>query len=403
VDLDEIEQPSKPDFRRANGAPVITVDGKNKRLSRPSSWGKVLDDENALVNWKIDRACEGVAKDPALQARYSAVKPEDREAFKALRELAINAGRGDQAADIGTALHAMSERWEDPADDFSPPVQYASRLKQYSETLEAFGLVSEMIEYQVVSLKWGAAGTADRLYRNVKPIVTPDGVIHPVGTLFVGDLKTGKKLDFSLPGYCVQMAIYADGQLYDVVNDEFLPTPEINRDWGLLVHLPAEGDECKLIWCDMGVGEHGAGLVKQVKEWRRSWKNVAPFGAYDAEPWIGEHPVEVVGPMPISELLEAELGAEKISLDAQECIDYISSRITLIRDNPEATQLLLRKWPEGVPTPKKGLSDMEDIGKVFDLLDKVEAEYGFSFDPGDPRIKAGVASSRAARTPIGGK
>jgi len=402
VDLDEIEQPSKPDFRRANGAPMIMVDGKNKRLSRPSSWGKILDDENALVNWKIDRACEGVAKDPALQARYSAVKPDDRAAFKELREVAINAGRGDQAADIGTALHAMSERWEDPADDFQPPEQYASRLQQYSETLEEFGLVSEMIEYQVVSLKWEAAGTADRLYRNIKPVMTPDGVIHPVGTLFVGDLKTGKKLDFSLPGYCVQMAIYADGTLYDVVNDEFLPTPEINRDWGLLVHLPAEGDECKLIWCDMGVGEHGAGLVKQVKEWRRSWKNVAPYGAYDAVPYEPSTEVLMTAAEIALGLFEEELGAEEISLDTEECIAYISTRITLIRDNPEATQLLLRKWPEGVPTPKKGLSDMEDIGKVFDLLDKVEAEYGFSFDPSDPRIIAGVTSSRAARSNIGG-
>lgn len=402
MDLDEIEQPSKPDFRRANGAPVITVDGKNKRLSRPSSWGKILDDENALVNWKIDRACEGVAKDPALQARYSAIKPDDRAAYKELREIAINAGRGDQAADIGTALHAMSERWEDPEDDFEPPEQYASRLRQYSKVLDEFGLVSEMIEYQVVSLKWGAAGTADRLYRNVRPIVTPDGEVHPPGTLFVGDLKTGKKLDFSLPGYCVQMAIYADGELYDVVNDEFLPTPEINKDWGLLVHLPAEGDECKLIWCDMGVGAHGAELVRQVKEWRRSWKNVAPFGAYDAVPYEPSTEVLMTAAEIALGLLEDGFGAEKISLDTDECVAYISSRIRLIRETPKAMQLLLRKWPEGVPTPRKGLSDVDDIGKVFDVLDMIDAEFGFDFVPEDPRIKAGTAASRASRTPIGG-
>ena len=45
---------------------------------------------------------------------------------------------------------------------------------------------------------------------------------------------------------------------------------------------------------------------------------------------------------------------------------------------------------------------MSDIGKVFDLLDKVEAEYGFPFDPSDFRIIAGAASSRAARSNIGG-
>lgn len=377
LDLEDIEQPSKPDFRRANGAPMVMIDGKNVRMSRPSSWGKILDDENALVNWKIDRACEGVARDPALQARYSAVKPDDRAAFKELREIAINAGRGDQAADIGTALHAMSERWEDPEDDFDPPELYAKRLAQYSETLEAFGLVSELMEYQVVSRKWGAAGTADRLYRTTRELIAPSGEIIPVGTLFVGDLKTGKKLDFSMPGYCVQMAIYADGECYDVVNDEFLPTPEINRDWGLLVHLPAEGDSCTLWWCDLGVGELGARLVQQVKEWRRSWKNAEPYGAYEAIPPLATETVV--------KLLSEELGAEEISLDSEECVAYISSRIRLIREHPEAMQLMLRKWPEGVPTPRKGLSDMEDINKVFAVLDHVEAQFGFPFTPDDPR------------------
>lgn len=374
-DVDEIESKEKPDFRRANGAPMIVdKEGKNRRLSRPSSWGKVLDDENALVNWKIDRACEGVAKDPALQARYAAVKPDDRETFKNLRELAINAGRGDQAADIGTALHAMSERWEDPADDFQPPEQFAKRLTQYSETLEAFGLVSELFEYQVVSLHWGAAGTADRLYRTTKELVAPSGEIIPVGTLLVGDLKTGKKLDYSLPGYCVQMALYADGELYDVVQDEFLPTPEINRDWGLLVHLPADGDFCEIIWCDMGVGELGASLVQQVKEWRRKWKSAEPYGAYAAIP-----------PMSV-EAVAAELDAELV-VEPAELVAFAQSRINRLRDIDGATKKLSLWWPEGVPTPKQGLSEPDHIEQVLSVLDKVEAELQLGWPEGDPRTR----------------
>lgn len=377
MELDDIDVPKK-DFRRANGAPMVVIDGKNVRLSRPSSWGKILDDENALVNWKIDRACEGVAKDPALQARYSAIKPDDRDAFKELRELAINAGRGDQAADIGTALHAMSERWEDPDDDFDPPEQYAKRLTQYGKRLDEYGLVSEMIEYQVVSKKWGAAGTADRLYKTTKPIVTPDGEIHPPGTLFVGDLKTGKKLDFSLPGYCVQMAIYADGELYDVVEDEFLPTPPINRDWGLLVHLPAEGDTCELIWCDMGVGEWGASLVQSVKEWRRKWKNKEPYGAYPAVP-----------PTSVEDVAE-ELGGEYV-VDPGELAEFISLRIAAIRNaDDKQFKRMLKLWPEGVPTKKSQISDPDHIEAVMNLLDKFEAEIGLAWPEGDPRVKAGV-------------
>ena len=91
LNIEEFETPEAPDFRRANGAPmVIDKQGKNVRLSRPSSWGKILDDENALVNWKIDRAAQGVATNPALQARYIAVKDDDRNTFEDA------AGVGDQ-------------------------------------------------------------------------------------------------------------------------------------------------------------------------------------------------------------------------------------------------------------------------------------------------------------------
>jgi hypothetical protein len=377
VELDELDAP-KNDFRRANGAPMVVIDGKNTRLSRPSSWGKILDDENALVNWKINRAIEGVAKDPALQARIAAAKPDDRDAFKQLREDAINAGRGDQAADIGTALHAMSERWEDPADDFKPPEEFAKSLRVYSATLSEWGLVSELIEYRVVSKKWGAAGTADRLYKTTKELMTPDGEIHPPGTLFVGDLKTGASLDFSLPGYCVQMAIYADGELYDVVEDEFLPTPAINKDWGLLVHLPAGQEFCQLIWCDLGVGEWGARLVKEVKEWRRLWKNVAPFGAYEAVPHRS------------AELIAVELDAEFV-VDPAELAEFISIRLKLVKQaNPDAFKRALALWPEGAPTKKTELTDPDHIEKVMTLLDKIEADFGLTFPPGDPRSTPGV-------------
>jgi hypothetical protein len=375
INIDEFDTPQKRDFRRANGAPMIVdKEGKNQRLSRPSGWGKILDDENALVNWKIDRAAIGVATDPALQARYVAVKDGDREALKGLRELAINAGRGAQAADIGTALHAMSERWEDPEDDFDPPEEYAKSLRVYSKTLEEFGLVSELFEYHVVNLKRGCAGTADRLYRTTREIVTPDGEIHPPGTLFVGDLKTGKSLDFSLPGYTVQMALYAEGELYDVDKDEFLPTPPINRDWGILVHLPAGQEVCSLIWCDMGVGEWGAGLVADVKQWRRLWKNVEPYGAYEFTPPIG---------LSVEEAADALEGVDIV--DTDELVVFIRLRIAAIKRNPDAAALMIRRWPEGVPTPKNGLSDPAHIQLVLTLLDNVEAEHGLTWPIGDPR------------------
>ena len=39
------------------------------------------------------------------------------------------------------------------------------------------------------------------------------------------------------------MALYAQGQLYDVVNDEFLPTPDINQDWGIITWVPSNQEQ----------------------------------------------------------------------------------------------------------------------------------------------------------------
>ena len=396
MEIDEIETDKpKPDFRRANGAPMIVdKDGKNQRFSRPSGWGKTLDDENALVNWKIDTAAKGVAQDPSLQAEWVACKDDDRQTKAQLREKAIQAGRGNQASDTGTALHAMSERWEDPDDDFDPPTKYRTALESYSAEMERIGIVSELMEYTVANIEYRAAGTCDRLYRLTRDLVAPNGAFLPAGTLLIGDLKTGKKLDFSLPGYHVQMAIYALGEFYNVETDEFMPTPEINPDWGLLVHMPAEGEDagtCKILWCDLQVGNYGAWLVQEIKDWRRKWKS----GEY-ASPLVEVSPtVEAV-----ADALDAEIVGEEDGEWVEVMLPFVKARMKAIREHPDALKSLSFKWPDGVPAPKH-ITTAEQVTAVLDLLDKIEADFGLSFPSGDPRVKTGTHKSAgpASNTP----
>ena len=385
MDLTELESPERPDFRRANGAPMIVdKEGKNQRMSRPSGWGKELDDENALVNWKLDTGIKGVASDKALQARVMAVKDDDRSTKAAIREAAIQAGRGNQASDIGTALHAMSERWEQEPD-FDPGSPYRESLEAYSKELERLGLVSELFEYQVVNLEYSAAGTVDRLYRLTKPLMTPKGDLLEEGTLIVGDLKTGKKLDFSLPGYSVQFALYAQGEMYDVVTDQFRPTPPINQDWGILVHMPSDQSICEMLWIDLDVGNYGAYLVKEVRDWRKNWRK----GAFTAVPV----PTPTMDATEIAERLDAELfDADNGSDWLEMMLPFARARINALRDHPQATQQLMNFWPDGVPVPKD-ISEAEHLTLVLDLLDKIEAEHGFTFPGDDPRITPGAHKS----------
>jgi len=374
IDISELEDSNEArhDYRRANGAPLVSDPQdptKTLRYRRPSGYAKILDDESALTEWRIFKAMTGVARSTALAAKVSVVKDEDRDGKRQLRDEAMDKGTANEAADTGTALHAMTARVEDETDtDFDPPEQYREDLAAYIRLRDDLGLVSDMVEVPMVNDAYRAAGTADRIYRLTKPLMCPDGSVLDPGTLVLGDLKTGQKLDFSLPGYCVQMALYADGTLYDVVNDRRLPTPPIDRCWTLLVHLPVGKGRCTAWWLNVGLGLQGALLAFDVNEWRNAWK--AGRDGHDCFPVEVAKVTETTDAMP--------------PVPLQSMVDWCQQRITVIRDNPQARSTLLRKWPNKIPTPKQGLSEPADIVTVLNLLDSIEAEYSIPFGM-DPR------------------
>src|SRR5580765_8037475 len=275
VELLDDEHEQRNDFRRANGAPLVSDPAdpsKTLRYSRPSSYAKCLDDEEALVNWRIWKAMEGVARSRALQTQVVATKDDDRPEKKALRDKALDKGSANERADEGTGLHALTARAEDASDvDFDPPEQFDTDLDAYRDALATYGLVSEMVEVHMVNDEFRAAGTADRIFRLTRRLKTPTGTFIEAGTLVIGDLKTGKKLDFGLPNYSAQLALYATGVLYDIVTERRLPTPPIDPDWALLVHLPVGTGRCDVLWCSIEMGTYGAWLAKEVREWRKKW------------------------------------------------------------------------------------------------------------------------------------
>ena len=383
IDLAELddEHEAQHDYRRANGAPLVTDPTdpeKRLRYRRPSGYAKLLDDESALTEWRIFKAMKGVASSTALAAKINVVKDEDKSGKRSLRDEAMDKGSANEAADTGTALHAMTARAEDLEDLWEPPEQYQDDLRAYVGLLDDLGLISDMVEVPMVNDAYRAAGTADRIYRLTKPLLVPDGSVLPPGTLILGDLKTGQKLDFSLPGYCVQMALYADGQLYDVVTERRLPTPPINRSWTLLVHLPVGKGRATAWWLSVELGLRGALLAYDVNEWRNAWK--AGRDGHDS------FPVEVAT---VSSEIPDPFEDPMPPVPLQEMVDWCQQRIAVIRDNPHARSALLRKWPNKIPTPKQGLAKPDDIVAVLNLLDAIEAEFSIPFGT-DPRTVQGA-------------
>lgn len=382
IDLEELDDANEQrrDFRRANGAPLVSDPAdpsKTLRYSRPSSYAKCLDDEEALQTWKIWKSMEGVARSPALQIQVNATRDDDKVEKKTLRERAMDKGSANERADQGTGLHAMTARAEDPTDvDFDPPESLQADLTAYMEMLSAYGLVSEMVEVPFVNDEYRAAGTADRVWRLTKPLISPAGPVE-AGELLVGDLKTGKKLDFSLPGYCVQTALYATGVLYDIVTERRLATPPINGAWTLLAHMPVGSGTCRLHWCSVALGLNGADLARQVKEWRKLWKN----GTYDAE--VVDVPDESVD---LPDLLSEHLGVTiESEVSVERMAEFCQGRINAIGANPEAKRKLIQSWPDGLPTPKKGLRSADDVVALMTLLDQIETEFSIPFGETDPR------------------
>ena len=231
----------------------------------------------------------------------------------------------------------------------------------------------------LVNDPYRAAGTADRIWRTTLPLVAPDGSHIEVGELILGDLKTGKKLDFSLPGYAVQLALYAGSVLYDVVTDRRLATPPINQVWGLLAHMPFDAGVCEMRWVDLSIGRAGADLAARVKEWRKLWKN----GTYDAP--VAALPREAGD---LQDMMEAEglVGEAGPIIPLADMSAWCQERINAIGFNEAAKRKLIERWPEGLPTPKKGITTDVQIVQLLNLLDAIETEFSLAFVP-DPRTK----------------
>ena len=385
MNLEELDdQPSPTDFRRANGAPLVrSLDGtKWERYSRPSGFGHDLDDESALNIWKLMRAIEGVATTPSLAASIAAHIGQ-KEGSRDRLEKAIQIGRGEEAADLGTALHAMAHRLEtDPG--FRAPEPYAADLAAYLMALDQAGLESTHFECHVCSDPWRAAGTADRIYKLSRELLLPDGSVAEPGTSFIGDLKTGKKLDYNLPGFSIQLALYADGCFYDVATDVRSPLPEnLHTGWGLLVHLPVGRATCTLWWTDLQVGRIGADLVQRVREWRRRDDHAHEF-VFPPSDEIA------VLQSPIYDLEhESEETEEPSDYEVWmgEMVPWAQARINQIGELAEPRGMLLRKWPSDIAPLRVCPPSPSQLSRILSLLDDIESAYSLPFPQGDPRVE----------------
>lgn len=238
------------------GRPLITppAGGKPKAYTRASTLAKALDNGNALTKWKQRMTAKGLTIRPDLLALTRTVELDDRAKLDDICEQALVAAGGESRANIGTALHALSEEVDRGLWPTTDPELNAD-LVAYKQAIDDAGLKAAAIEGFVVCDQLEVAGTFDRIW------TLPDG------RQMIGDLKTGDSAaTYGLGAVQIQCAVYANGTPYDPDRGRALPLSEygVSLTEALLVHLPAGTATCNIYVLNLETGWADAQLASTV-------------------------------------------------------------------------------------------------------------------------------------------
>lgn len=204
--------------------PFVSPSGVNGVLARPG-----------LEKWLQWNVAYGMATRPDLQKLALAGGFGSKELKKATWE-ALQAGK--TAANTGTAYHKVSEQISTAEDAFNVAAELRPWAERFGRLLDEHGIVIRQREVVVVNLEHGYAGQTDAmcLHNRLKRIA---------------DTKTGGRPYFEV---AMQLAAYANAT-HALVNGELVELPaDIDREIGLIFHVPAEGDGADLVEVEIGVG-----------------------------------------------------------------------------------------------------------------------------------------------------
>ncbi|MFF3692047.1 hypothetical protein [Streptomyces sp. NPDC002221] len=277
--------------------------GRPRGLTRVTTFIDAIEDKSALTAWGKRMTLLGAAREPALLTALQYLNPETREGKAALDQLAeraITAAGANVKRERGTHLHSLSELVDQ--ERALPPGTSASDaadMAAYKAATAMFDVVA--MEQFVVVDELGTGGTFDRLLRYTGP--GPDGRL--IDGLIIGDLKTGS-VQYGALKMSSQLAVYSRGELYDhaafpvdaedagdlaawkkrevpadVAARAYSRLPNVNQDWGVIIHLPAGEARCTLYWADLRVGWDAARLALDVRRARATKNALVPFSPID--------------------------------------------------------------------------------------------------------------------------
>ena len=144
--------------------PLITPadGGKPVPYTRMSTLAKALDDKSALTKWKQRQTIIGLAARPDLVQVAQTVKGDDRK-LDEIAETAMVAAESERAANLGTALHSLSEQVDAGADIDTLPEWARADMAAYKAALTGIEILAARADAAAWIAPLNDAETAHRV------------------------------------------------------------------------------------------------------------------------------------------------------------------------------------------------------------------------------------------------
>lgn len=239
------------DPKRDNfGRPLIIPPdgGKPVAYRRCTTFIDVLGDRNKLEKWKQRKTAIGLSMRSDLLLRVATEK-RNNDALDKICEWALQAAGSDAAANIGTAIHSLTEQI-DRGETPEIPEAFAKDIQAYLHAMKPYTIGA--IEVFVVNDDLKVGGTFDRIVHGLEPLVA--------------DLKTGS-ITYDAGKIAMQLAVYAHSQIYNIETGERTKL-DASQERGLVIHLPQGEGRCQVLEADLVAGWEGAQLAADVWAWR---------------------------------------------------------------------------------------------------------------------------------------
>ena len=359
MELDEQRREEAPKDRWGRYL-ITSPDGKQRSYTRVTTIAKATSDEGALKAWSNRMVATGLVRRSDLLAAAS-TKLDDKGALSKICDQAIEAAGAHSRANLGTALHALTEqidlgRTPEILDNLTRDIDaYRAAIKAHGITF-----VRDHIEQVVINDSLEYAGTLDR-------------VVEYNGTRYIADLKTGADLSYAWREIACQLAMYADAEhCYDWRTSTRSDMPTVNTDRGIVIHLPAGTGRCELYFVDLHAGRYGYQLAINVRNWRKRndvYERFTPGTIIDAI-------FPTTPSAPADDMLEQRR-------------EWLRLRIHKL---PRTQQTELKQlWPVGCAVREAG---DDDINAIVAVVEKLEAAIDHPFGDTDPAKKPRKKATR---------